>query len=588
MALAPGARVADRYRIEDLLGEGGMGSVHAAWDERLEKRVALKVARPGLPAAVRARFEREARIGDLLGRESGFVRVLDWGDAGDVVFVAMDLIAGARPLEVSAGPPSARLARVRRAAELVAEVHRRGVVHRDIKPANFLEDTEGRILLTDFGLAKAAGAAELPEETITLTHSGFAMGTPHFMPPEQFEDTKDVDGRADVFALGVMLFLALTGGRYPYEGSSALQLIQRQQRVLAGRAPAPRLRDHLPQATPALEAVCARALALEREARFGSASELLAALEAALPGDVDATLDEEATRRAAASAATVDMPATPGAAATAPLARPNAPVMSTADVAAPGGASGEEGEGEEDAPGDAAPGAPPERAHGHAPALAADTPSTTEDEPGERALALANAETLDLGPAPGALVVASLAGASRRAPRPGLRRARRAVASALAALALTVATGLGARAAQARSERAVALEAVRRVAAATVDGAALRRVDAVVWSARYPKPIGALSPRVQPRMASVRWTPAGGAWRGSVLRGYASPRDCLELARLEVRAGRTRRAVAWLLEAAVSDPATQATLRAAPGAALAVLDTALAPATPYGRASLPA
>jgi serine/threonine protein kinase len=278
-----GTLVASRYTIESELGRGGMGTVFLARDERLGERVALKVAAAsGLSHdELRGRLQREARIGSRLGKNAGFVRALDWGELDATqLYLVMDLVEGARTLDLVSGSLPERLGRLRAAAALVAHAHGAGVIHRDLKPANFLVGNDGQLRLADFGLAKARGEDEL-EETVGLTQTGIGMGTPPYMPPEQFDDVKTVDERADVYALGVMLFLALTKGKLPFEGSASA-LLQKQLRVRDGREPLPRPRDHDASIAPALDALCASAIALDRTQRLPSATALLAGIDASL------------------------------------------------------------------------------------------------------------------------------------------------------------------------------------------------------------------------------------------------------------------------------------------------------------------
>jgi serine/threonine-protein kinase len=268
--MKPGAVLASRYTIEKEIGRGGMGSVYRARDGKFGARVALKVASASGVTLdeFRARFAREARIGHRLGKTEGFVRVLDFGEVDDAtLYLAMDLVEDARPLDLVSGSLPERVERLARAAKLVAAAHALGVVHRDLKPENFLVDASGRIHLSDFGLAKSHEADEAPGPGLTRT--GLGMGTPTFMPPEQFEDTRGVDERADVYALGVMLFLALTG-KLPYEGS-ATAILSRHVRIQGGLEPPPRP-GPVPGAPATLLDLCARAIALDRNARLASAA----------------------------------------------------------------------------------------------------------------------------------------------------------------------------------------------------------------------------------------------------------------------------------------------------------------------------
>ncbi len=225
--------LANRYRLERQLARGGMGAVYLAWDQKFDRPVALKVAEPGAMNVehFKARFRREARIGDFLGRSPGFVRALDWGELpGSRLYLAMDLVPYARTLDLCSGGIHERLARLAGAAELVARAHARGVIHRDLKPANFLVGTDGSVFLADFGLAKRVGEDQSDDPLVSstfTTRTGIGFGTPDFMAPEQFEDAKTADMRADVYSLGVMLFFALTGD-LPFKGKAPSEIMRVQ------------------------------------------------------------------------------------------------------------------------------------------------------------------------------------------------------------------------------------------------------------------------------------------------------------------------------------------------------------------------
>ncbi|MCO5172096.1 MAG: bifunctional serine/threonine-protein kinase/formylglycine-generating enzyme family protein [Planctomycetes bacterium] len=289
MELDPGAVVGGRYVVQGLLGRGGMGAVHAAVDTKFGVEVALKVAAAaGDPRAFRARFVREARIGNRLGRASGFVRAFDWGELeADAarLWLALDLVPGATPLDLVGGEREARLDRLVTAAALVGRAHEQGVIHRDVKPSNFLVGADGAVWLSDFGLAKVDdGQRDLFDDLDQdeVTRSLEAMGTPRYMAPEQFDDAKRVDRRADVYSLGVMLYHALTGA-FPYGSGRLGELIRGHERVRLGKEPPPRARDRAPDLDPDLDDVCARALAVDPAARFATVDDLLAALKAARP-----------------------------------------------------------------------------------------------------------------------------------------------------------------------------------------------------------------------------------------------------------------------------------------------------------------
>jgi len=301
LVLAAGTVVAERYRVQRELGRGGMGCVYEAQDERLGQAVALKVSHPMGPGAeaFRARFRREAELAGRLGRVEGIVRALDQGELpGGAMFLVMDLVEGARPLDLLTGSREARLRRMRAAAQLVDAIHRRGVVHRDLKPGNLLQTADGHIHLTDFGLAKWLGqdaaALDVTSPGTALTQMGTGMGTPQYMPPEQFEDAANVDARADIYALGCMLFQALVG-RLPFPGGTFQTVWIAQQRCLEGKSEAPRPRALDPSVPPELDELCASALALDQSLRLSNAAHLVAGIDRAL-GDASSTpLESRAT-----------------------------------------------------------------------------------------------------------------------------------------------------------------------------------------------------------------------------------------------------------------------------------------------------
>lgn len=307
-----GELVAGRYRIEDKLGEGGMGAVYRAFDTKFDVAVALKIsAAQGDYEGFKARFKREAKLGNSLGRDRGFVRAFDWGELPKQrLFLAMDLIPGATPLDLTTGSLPGRIGRLREAARRVQACHARGVLHRDLKPENFLIDEQGNMHLADFGLGKMMNESDSnagldPQ----LTQVGTAMGTPLFMAPEQFEDTRSVDERSDVFALGVMLFLALTGG-FPFEGNG-MAVYSSMSQIKRGRKRAPRPRDIDPGVPAELDAVCSRAIALDPAARTPTVEALLADLSLAARAEAEqepsASSSEAGPPRA--NAETINVPA---------------------------------------------------------------------------------------------------------------------------------------------------------------------------------------------------------------------------------------------------------------------------------------
>ncbi|MBY6204468.1 protein kinase domain-containing protein [Halomonas denitrificans] len=213
--LPKGTVIAGRYRILDVLGAGGMGVVYRARDQALETDVALKVLADRLaeePVALE-RFRREIRLARQITHPN-VVRIHDLGTDGDLVFMTMDLVPGRTLVDrLAEGPlPADRaIAIAIQLAGALAEAHRHEIVHRDLKPSNVLIDDSGRAWLTDFGIARA-----LDQEQ--LTEAGTAIGTVAYMAPEQVRG-EAVDGRADLYALGLLVWEMITG-RVPLKGET--------------------------------------------------------------------------------------------------------------------------------------------------------------------------------------------------------------------------------------------------------------------------------------------------------------------------------------------------------------------------------
>ena len=274
----PGDVIAGKYRITRKLGEGGMGVVYGAEHTRLGQSVAIKMLLPRMamqPELV-ARFEREARAAATIDSPNvAKVMDVDLGDNG-LPYMVIELLEGhdlGDELDRSKRLPIADAASyVATAATAIAHAHQKGVIHRDLKPSNlFLARKDGAVVLKilDFGIAKVEGSAKL-----TSSASGF--GTPHYMSPEQIRRATDVDGRTDVWSLGMILYELLTGVvPLPDDGSAAIAAI------VADPIPPPRtLRPEIPEA---LEAVIMRALEKDKTLRYASAAELAEALAVFVP-----------------------------------------------------------------------------------------------------------------------------------------------------------------------------------------------------------------------------------------------------------------------------------------------------------------
>lgn len=210
--------VAARYRLEEFLASGGMGEVWTAVDELLDRRVALKLLRANLAAddAFRRRFRAEARAAARLSHP-GVVSVFDYGEDGQVTYLAMELVDGEPLSEVlrrrGTLTPEETMDLLAQAADALAAAHDRGLVHRDVKPGNLLLRTDGRVKVTDFGIVRAT-------DTTTVTVDGTVLGTVAYMSPEQVRGG-NVAPASDIYSLGVVAYECLTGVR-PYAASDSI------------------------------------------------------------------------------------------------------------------------------------------------------------------------------------------------------------------------------------------------------------------------------------------------------------------------------------------------------------------------------
>jgi serine/threonine protein kinase len=271
--------LADRWRVLREVAQGGMGTVYEAVDGQTGARCAVKVLRGGRATPEQEeRFRREAEVGARLAGHPGVVPVTATGTLPDGrLFCVMEYVEGTSLWEaIQGGLPRERGVRlVAEVARSVAHAHRCGVVHRDLKPQNVLITADGRSRLTDFGIAKAL------DDVNGLTATGQVMGTPRFMAPEQAEDSKRVDPRADVFGLGAILYAVLT--RRPPMALEGLTLREALRRVLRCEIVAPRAHD--PSIDPSIDALCRRALHRDPQCRPPTADAFADELEAWLAGD---------------------------------------------------------------------------------------------------------------------------------------------------------------------------------------------------------------------------------------------------------------------------------------------------------------
>jgi serine/threonine-protein kinase len=278
-----GLRLADRYVLESLIATGGMAAVWRGRDETLGRRVAIKVLDPELAgdADILERFRAEATAAARLSHP-GIVRVFDTGVDGEVCYIVMELVDSptlAESLDRDGPKAPAETVRIaRQILEALSHAHSAGVVHRDVKPTNVLTGDQV-VKMTDFGIAKAAFAHS------DLATTGKLLGTAKYLAPEQVTG-KPVDARADLYAVGVVMYEMLTG-RVPFEAETdlATAMLRLTQSPTEPRS----LRRGI---TRGVERVVMRALAREPDDRFQSAEEMRAELDQAAPGT-----EEHAGRR---------------------------------------------------------------------------------------------------------------------------------------------------------------------------------------------------------------------------------------------------------------------------------------------------
>src|SRR5688572_9352204 len=289
---APGTVIAQRYEIHEQLGAGGMGVVYRARDLRLERTVALKFLPQALSADDHAkrRFMTEARAAAAL-EHVNVCTVYEIGEteAGQL-FIAMALVEGEtlrRAIERGPLPALQAMDIARQLAAALESAHARGIVHRDVKPGNVMLGPGGVVKLVDFGVAKLDGSM--------ITAGDVTPGTAAYMSPEQVR-SEGVDRRTDLWALGVVLYEMLAGKR-PFGGSNDATVTH----AITRREPVP-LRVLGPNIPAALDAVVARALTKDRERRFQSAAEMLAALDRAREPEVSSPVRRPAFSRRTAAA----------------------------------------------------------------------------------------------------------------------------------------------------------------------------------------------------------------------------------------------------------------------------------------------
>ncbi|MEP7326841.1 MAG: protein kinase [Gemmatimonadota bacterium] len=266
--------LAGHYRIERVLGEGGMATVYLAEDLKHHRKVAVKVMRPELAATLGAdRFLREVQIAAHLNHPH-ILPVHDSGEAQGILYYVMPYVEGQtlreRLQRESQLPVEEALRLAREVSEALAHAHSKGIVHRDIKPGNVLMNA-GHALVADFGIARALeGSGE------TLTKTGLAVGTPQYMAPEQAMGDREVDGRADVYAVGAMLY-EMIAGEPPFTGPSPRAILTRS--MTENPRSLTQTRSGL---LPAIDSVVAKSLAKSPADRYPTADALAEALNRTL------------------------------------------------------------------------------------------------------------------------------------------------------------------------------------------------------------------------------------------------------------------------------------------------------------------
>ena len=290
MALEVGQVLEGKYRIVRLLGEGGMGAVYEGLNERIQRRVAIKVlhAAVATDSSVVERFQREASAAGKIGSDH-IVEVIDLGTLADGdYFMVMEFLAGeslGQRLQRISRMPARELAPLGiQLLEGLAAAHGAGIIHRDLKPDNvWLVSSKAGIAdfvkILDFGISKFNALDG--EAQMSMTRTGSVMGTPYYLSPEQAKGGRGLDQRSDIYAVGVILYEALTGG-VPFKAETFNELLFK---IALEQVVDPR--EHVPDLDPGFAAIVLKAMARDRNDRYSSAAEFAGALAdwAGLPFD---------------------------------------------------------------------------------------------------------------------------------------------------------------------------------------------------------------------------------------------------------------------------------------------------------------
>jgi eukaryotic-like serine/threonine-protein kinase len=284
-ALSVGSDFGTRYRIESILGQGGMGRVYKAFDKQLDRVVAIKVVRQSMMGGDEAlkRFKQELLLASKVSHKN-ILRIHDMGEVGDVKFISMAYVEGQDLHQILRDTPKLPFDRAlnfaRQLAEALAAAHAEGVVHRDLKPQNILVGKDDHLYVSDFGLAKS-----FEDDSVGVTRTGAFLGTPRYMSPEQVEGNP-ADQRSDIYSYGLILYEMVTGD-VPFTGDSTLKLMyQRIQQI----PKSPKLIN--PDLPDWFAGVVMRCLEKDPATRYQSATEILLDLQ----GEKSAAIPRAATR----------------------------------------------------------------------------------------------------------------------------------------------------------------------------------------------------------------------------------------------------------------------------------------------------
>src|ERR1700721_3148969 len=267
-AIALGSDFGTRYRIEALLGEGGMGRLYKAYDKELDRTVAIKVVRRGVMGEEDAlsRFKQELVLASKISHKN-ILRIHDLGEVDGMKFITMAYVDGHDLHQIIKDGTKLPLERVLKFATqlagALAAAHAENVVHRDLQPQNILVDKNDQVYISDFGLAKS-----FAEGAVGMTQTGALLGTPRYMSPEQVEG-KPTDGRSDIYAYGLILYEMATG-EVPFDGDSTLGVMYQR---IKEKPKSPKLVN--PSLPDWLVRIIMRCLEKDPEARYQNAYEIL-------------------------------------------------------------------------------------------------------------------------------------------------------------------------------------------------------------------------------------------------------------------------------------------------------------------------